>query len=99
MSQKKESIELLKRSGKFSVDEYTQKLLSTVSTKQGEYAEVMIKHESGSFVARLILDPFSRVLYSTTAEEFAQVKALEAEGKSLAEAIVEVARMRYKDAI
>lgn len=98
-AQKKESIELLKKNGRFMTDDYTQKLLSTVKTKQGEYAEVMIMHENGSAIMRLILDPFSRILYSTKAEEYAAVKTLQAQGMSLPEAIHQVSKERYRDAV
>ena len=97
-AQKKEAIEILKQSGKFSIDEYTQNLLSSVRTKQGEYSEVMIMHESGSALGRLILDPFSRILYSSKADEFAAVKGLEAEGLTLAEAIRKVSEVKYGNA-
>lgn len=97
-SQKKEAIEILKQSGKFSIDEYTQNLLSSVRTKQGEYSEVMIMHESGSALGRLILDPFSRILYSSKADEFAAVKDLESTGLTLAEAIRKVSEVKYGNA-
>jgi conjugal transfer ATP-binding protein TraC len=99
LSQKKESIELLKKSGRFLVDDYTQKLLSSVTTKQGEYSEVMVIHERGSAIVRLLLDPFSRVLYSTKAEEYAQVRNYEAQGLSLRDAIARVAKEKFKDAL
>ncbi len=95
LSQKKESIELLKKSGKFFIDEYTQKVLGSIRTKHGEYAEVMIMAEGQAAVGRLILDPFSRVLYSTKAEEYVEVKQLEEQGLSLAEAIRTAAERRY----
>jgi conjugal transfer ATP-binding protein TraC len=97
LSQKKEAIELLKKSGRFMVDEYTQKLLSSVKTKQGEYAEIMIMHESGAAVARLILDPFSRILYSSKAEEYSAVKQYQAQGLSLEDSIRKVADSRYSE--
>jgi conjugal transfer ATP-binding protein TraC len=97
-AQKKEAIEILKQSGKFSIDEYTQNLLSSVRTKQGEYSEVMIMHESGSALGRLILDPFSRILYSSKADEFAAVKDLESTGLTLAEAIRKVSEVKYGNA-
>ena len=91
LSQKQESIEQLKKSGKFNVTEHMEQLLASLHTKQGKYAEIMITHSDGYFIGRLILDPFSRVLYSTKPEEYSRVKDLEAQGLSLVDAITKVA--------
>ena len=61
--------------------------LSSVKTKHGSYAEIMIYSSNGYAVGRLILDPYSGLLYSTKAEEYAAVQALRAEGLSVSEAI------------
>jgi conjugal transfer ATP-binding protein TraC len=85
----------LKEGKKFLIDDYTQKLLSSIRTKQGEYSEMMILHEDGAAIGRLILDPFSRILYTTTPEEFTEVERYQHEGLSLTEAIKKVAVRRY----
>lgn len=91
LSQKKESIDQLKKTERFSMTPHMEALLSSVRTKQGEYAEVLISGPHGYSVGRLILDPFSRVMYSTKADEFAAVKALTQKGVSMLEAIDRVA--------
>jgi conjugal transfer ATP-binding protein TraC len=49
---------------------------------------MMIQGDSGEYtVGRLLLDPYSRILYSTQAQEFAAVNDLCQQGISLADAI------------
>jgi len=93
LSQKNESIEILAKTKRLSMDDpYKKSLLKSVHTKQGEYAEVMICGPGESYeIGRLILDPFSKVLYSTKAEDYARVQALEAEGLPLEDAVRAVA--------
>lgn len=73
-----------------------QRLLESVKSVHGEYAEIMImaSGSSGS-ISRLILDPFSLILYSTKAEEYSRVKDLQGQGLSLGDAIAQVAQERY----
>jgi conjugal transfer ATP-binding protein TraC len=47
---------------------------------------------SGLSVHRIVLDPYSRILYSSKAEEFDAVQKLQEQGKSLHEAIDIIAR-------
>jgi conjugal transfer ATP-binding protein TraC len=47
----------------------------------------MISGVSGYAVGRLILDPFSALLYSTKAEDYAALKAIKDQGMSMEEAI------------
>jgi uncharacterized protein YoaH (UPF0181 family) len=54
----------------------------------------MIKGPKGFAVGRLFLDEFSKVLYSTKAEEFTAVQNLVSQGFSLKEAIRSVIRKR-----
>lgn len=97
LSQKQESIDQLKKSGKFKVTEHMEEVLASVSTKQGEYAEIMITGTNGYFVARLLLDPFSKVLYSTKAEEYAEVKELQNRGLTLEQAVTRIASITYEN--
>eukprot|EP01037_Dinobryon_pediforme_P013635 gene13635-13750_t len=82
LSQKKESIEQLKKSGRISLTPLMEAQLSSVKTRHGSYAEIMIYSSNGYAVGRLILDPYSGLLYSTKAEEYAAVQALRAQGLS-----------------
>ena len=90
--QKKESIDLLVKESRFSADEYTRHLLGTIKTVGGVYSEFMIKSLNGSFIGRLIVDPYSRILYSTKAEESVAVKQLQQSGLSLDQAVEQVSK-------
>ena len=70
-----------------------ESLLSSVKTRQGEYAEVMISGPHGYTIGRLILDPFSSILYSTKAEDFSTVKHLMRSGLDVGEAVEQVANL------
>lgn len=87
LSQKDESIKLLKNSDRLSMDPVMERTLRSLRTEQGKYAEIMIKGPKGFALGRLLLDSFSKILYSTKAQEFAAVQSLMAQGKSLKEAI------------
>ena len=87
LSQKKESIEQLKKSGRIALTPLMEAQLNSVKTKHGSYAEIMIYSSNGYAVGRLILDPYSGLLYSTKAEEYAAVQALRAQGLSVSDAI------------
>lgn len=91
LSQKDESIELLKNAKRLSMDPAMERTLRSLKTEQGQYAEIMIKGPHGFAVGRLLLDSFSKILYSTKAGEFAAVQRLVDQGKGLKEAIQTVA--------
>ncbi|OJW54570.1 MAG: hypothetical protein BGO67_10515 [Alphaproteobacteria bacterium 41-28] len=91
LSQKDESIKLLKNSDRLAMDPVMERTLRSLRTEQGKYAEIMIKGPKGFAVGRLLLDPFSQILYSTKADEFAAVQALLDQGHSLKQAIQKVA--------
>lgn len=88
LSQKKSSIQRFFDSGKVEMDEEKKRALESVTTLHGEFSEVMIcDGEGGYSIGRLKLDPFSQLLYSTKAEEFAKIKRLQERGYSVSEAI------------
>ena len=62
-------------------------LLRTVKMNPGKYGEALIVSDSGYAVGRLLLDPFSMMLYSTKADEFSAVENLVNQGVPVDEAI------------
>ena len=62
-------------------------LLRTVKMNPGKYGETLIVSDNGYAVGRLLLDPFSSLLYSTKAEEFSAVEGLVNQGIPVDEAI------------
>lgn len=87
LRQKPESIERLGKEGKLHVDEWMKRQLSSITTEHGYYSEIFVHSPMGSGVGRLILDPFSMLLYSTRAEDFESIKELRKQGMSVVEAI------------
>jgi len=92
LAQKAESIKQLKSLDRIDLDPAMEKMLSSVQTKQGQYAEVMIYGPHGYAIGRLFLDPYSLILYSTKADEFAAVQTLVQQGMTMADAVAEVSR-------
>lgn len=92
LSQKDESIKLLKNSDRLAMDPAMERTLRSLRTEQGQYAEIMIKGPKGFAVGRLLLDPFSQTLYSTKAEEFSAVQTLVEQGWNLKDAVLKVAK-------
>ncbi|MFQ5729268.1 MAG: type IV secretion system protein TraC [Waddliaceae bacterium] len=88
LSQKRSSINCLSEGGKLEIDESRIKALESVYTRHGEFSEIMIIDGDSNFsIARLILDPFSQLLYSTTARDHSRIETLRKRGLSLSEAI------------
>lgn len=87
LSQKEESIAQLKNSKRILLDEYKEKVITSVRTEQGKYAEVLINGADGYAVGKLLLDPFSGLLFSTKAEDYAAVQELRRQGYDVTEAI------------
>jgi conjugal transfer ATP-binding protein TraC len=87
LSQKPESIEQLKKTNRLSLSPQKESLLKSVKTRHGQYAEAMISGSTGYAIGRLLLDPFSSLLYSTKAEDYSAIQSLKAQGFSIQEAI------------
>lgn len=87
LSQKPESIEQLKKTDRLVLSPQKEALLKSVKTRQDQYAEVMISGANGYAVGRLILDPFSSLLYSTNAQDYSAIQSLKVQGMSIEQAI------------
>jgi conjugal transfer ATP-binding protein TraC len=95
LSQSPETIEDLKRTNRFSIDPFTEKLLKSLK-KTDEYSECVIRGASGSSVHRILLDHYSRILYSSKGTEFEEVNQLQVQGLTLQEAIAQVAFIKFQ---
>jgi conjugal transfer ATP-binding protein TraC len=87
LSQKEESIAQLKKSERILLDGFKERLITSVKTIHGKYAEVMINGADGYAVGKLLLDPFSELLFSTKAEDYATVRELVTQGMKVSDAI------------
>ncbi len=92
LQQKGESIDRFIEKGQKKVDPYQEKLMKSLRTVNGRYSEMMICGDNWYAVGRLILDPFSQILYSSKAQEYQAVHNLREKGYSLPEAIALVAK-------
>lgn len=87
LRQKPESIKAAENSDRIMMDDPLRRLLTSVDTQQGKYSEIAIMGPGGTTVGRLVVDPFAEKLYSTRAEEYAAIAAMQRQGLSLVEAI------------
>ncbi len=88
LAHKKDGVSKVIESGQYCMSEAQQHAMETVTKREGEYSEIMICDGDGGYaITRLILDPFSHLLYSTKAEEFSALKAYQEQGLSITEAI------------
>lgn len=95
LRQKPESIEMLASSGKLVLDEYQRTLLRSLNTIQGMYSEVFMRvGEHPPAVGRVILDPFSLLLYSSKAADVEAIRAYTQRGLDVGAAIRQVLRDR-----
>ena len=94
LRQKPESIQMLDRKGRLTMDEPKKRLLNSLRTEAGAYSELYISSPVGEGVARNILDPATHLLFSNKMEDNAPIDELRAQGLSIDEAIAELLRRR-----
>jgi len=71
-------------------DEYSKRLARNADVSSGEFSECVIIGGGSYNLGRLVLDPFTINLFTTTAEDVAAINNLVARGLSLQEAIYSV---------
>ncbi|TWI69292.1 conjugal transfer ATP-binding protein TraC [Pseudoduganella lurida] len=98
LRQKEESIEKLATSGRLKVDDATKRILMSLKTEQGLYADIFVSSPMGRGVGRLLLDPFSLLAYSTAPQDWRAVEHYRERGMPVAAAIEAVLRDRAVDA-
>jgi conjugal transfer ATP-binding protein TraC len=94
LRQKPESIEMLDRKGRLTMDEPKKRLLNSLRTEAGAFSELYISSPVGEGVARNILDPATHLLFSNKLEDNAPIDELRAQGLSVDDAITELLRRR-----
>lgn len=87
LRQKKESIDSLIDNKRLSADEYLKRLLMSIKTEHGTFSEVYVNSQMGSGVGRLIVDPFSLLMFSSKAEDYYEISKRIKSGMNVAEAI------------
>ncbi len=87
LRQKPETLEELHRDRRLDVSKAELNLMKTVFTVKGRYSEVYIRSPLGCGIGRLIVDPFSMLLYSTNAKDRARIDAKMNTGMNVFQAI------------
>ncbi|MDP5012434.1 MAG: ATP-binding protein [Alphaproteobacteria bacterium] len=87
LNQVPEAIQQLSASKKLAITAQKEAKMKSVKTVAGKYAEILISSSKGYTVGRLLLDPFSLMLYSTKPDEFAAVNDLLEKGFSVEDAV------------
>jgi conjugal transfer ATP-binding protein TraC len=73
------------------MDDYTDALLRSLKINGREYSDILIKGPETLAVGRLVLDPFSATVYSSSPAVYAAIEDLVAQGLSMDEAIERIA--------
>jgi conjugal transfer ATP-binding protein TraC len=91
LQQKPETIADFKKHDRFEMDDYTDALLRSLKINGREYSDILIKGPETLAVGRLVLDPFSAALYSSSPRIYAAIEEMVARGLSMSEAIETIA--------
>jgi conjugal transfer ATP-binding protein TraC len=88
LAQNPSAIERLAKGDLIPMNEGFKAALSSVQTVQGQYSEVLILDAKGGYsISRLELDPFSKILYSSKAEDFSSIQSQMKNGLTTEQAI------------
>ena len=71
-------------------DEYAKRCARNITVSKGEYSEAVIIGGGSYSMGRLVLDPFTINLFTTTAEDVTKINELCDQGMTLENAIYEV---------
>ena len=87
LQQKPETIADFRKSDRFEMDNFTDALLRSLKRNGTEYSDLLIRGPDTQTICRLVLDPFSGTLYSSSPAIYARIEAQVARGATMAEAI------------
>lgn len=97
LGQTPESVASVTKKGQLELSQGYVQLLKTVHTKAGVYSEIFVKGERGCGIFRLIVNDYSKLLYSTTPDDLAAIQAYTKQGLSYHDAILNVLKDRSGD--
>lgn len=95
LQQKPETIADLRRAERLQMDERTESLIRSLKRSGSEFSEVFIRGPDVQALGRLVLDPYSATLFSSSPDTYAAVEAEIEAGADIAEAIDRVASRQY----
>lgn len=88
--QKPETIESIRQKNRLMIGEAGYAYLRTVHTITGQYSEIFFSTGQGMGIGRLIVDKFTRLLYSTHPDDIRRIAERKARGMDTAEAIGDI---------
>ena len=91
LQQKPETIADFKRLGRLEMDAGTETIIRSLKRNGTEYSEVFIKGPETAALGRLVLDPYSATIFSSSPATFARIETLTASGMTTAEAVEVIA--------
>ena len=91
LQQKPETIADFKKHDRFEMDDYTDALLRSLKRNGFEYSDILIKGPETLALGRLVLDPYSAALFSSSPDTFAAIEQMVGQGMSMEQAIERVA--------
>jgi len=91
LHQKAETIADFRKNDRLDMDDRTETLIRSLKRSGTEYSEVFIKGPDTQAIGRLVLDPFSATVYSSSPDVYAAIEQAQTNGQSLADAIAQVA--------
>ena len=95
LRQDADNIKALEHDGRMVHDPWLSEAIASLTTVAGAWSEMVVKvGDDPAAVGRLLLDPYSRVVYSTLPAEVESVSRWQAAGAPLAQAIEYTAQGR-----
>ncbi len=91
LQQKEETIADFKKHDRFEMDDHTDALLRSLKRQGREYSDILIKGPDMLATGRLVLDPYSATVFSSSPQTFADIKSLMAQGLTMEAAIERIA--------
>jgi len=91
LQQKPETVGDIAKTGRLEMDAATEAVIRSLKRNRNEYSEVFIKGPEVQALGRLVLDPYSATVYSSSPATFAEIERLVAGGKTVDEAIEVIA--------
>jgi conjugal transfer ATP-binding protein TraC len=98
LKQKEESIDQLKDDKKLSLSEWQMELIKTVKTRKGIYSDIFIKANGIGTPVRLVVDPYSNLVYTTDPKDFQLIEDFKSSGYETHEAISKVLELKEQSA-
>jgi len=94
LKQNGEAINTVEREGRLSLGEWGFQQLRSVSSVKDAFSEVLCMTDFGTGVGRLVVNDFTRLLYTTTPEDVAALKVHRDRGLNSAQAIYAILKER-----